>query len=59
MIRRRPASVTGHSHGPRSLLGTVEIAVPRARLDTPAGKTTERKSQALRAYQRRTLQRTR
>jgi putative transposase len=59
VIRRRPPSVTGHSHGPRSLLGTVEIAVPRARLDTPAGKTTEWKSQALRAYQRRTLQRTR
>jgi putative transposase len=28
--------------------------VPRARLDTPDGKTTEWKSQALRAYQRRT-----
>jgi putative transposase len=38
--------VTGHRHGhrPRSLLGTfgkVEIAVPRARLNTPDGKTTE------------------
>ncbi len=51
---------TGHRHGhrSRSLLGTfgrVEIAVPRARLNTPDGKTTEWKSQALRAYQRRTL----
>jgi transposase-like protein len=53
-------SVTGHRHGhrSRSLLGTfgqVEIAVPRARLDTPDGGTTEWKSGALRAYQRRTL----
>jgi transposase-like protein len=54
-----PAGVTGHRHGHRSrtLLGTfgqVKIAVPRARLDTADGKTTEWKSQALRAYQRRT-----
>src|SRR5271166_6599636 len=53
--------VTGHRHGhrSRSLLGTfgrVEIAVPRARLDTAKGKTTEWKSRALRAYQRRTKQ---
>jgi transposase-like protein len=37
----------------RSLTGTfgpVEIAVPRDRLNTPEGKTTEWKSQALRAY---------
>ena len=52
--------VTGHRHGhrSRSLIGTfgpVEIAVPRARLNTPDGKTTEWKSKALRAYQRRTL----
>ena len=52
--------VTGHRHGSRtrSLTGTfgpIEIEVPRARLNTPAGKTTEWKSQALRAYQRRTL----
>jgi putative transposase len=51
---------TGHRHGhrPRSLLGSfgqVTIQVPRARLNTPDGKTTEWKSQALRAYQRRTL----
>jgi putative transposase len=54
------AGVTGHRHGSRtrSLTGTfgpIEIAVPRARLTTSEGKTTEWKSQALRAYQRRTL----
>ena len=54
------AGVTGHRHGSRtrSLTGTfgpIEIAVPRARLTTPEGRTTEWKSQALRAYQRRTL----
>ena len=51
---------TGHRHGhrSRSLLGSfgrVEIEVPRARLNTPDGKTTEWKSKALRTYQRRTL----
>jgi putative transposase len=51
---------TGHRHGhrSRSLLGSfgqVEIEVPRARLNTPDGKTTEWKSKAVRAYQRRTL----
>jgi putative transposase len=54
------AGVTGHRHGSRrrSLTGTfgpIEIEVPRARLNTPEGKTTEWKSRALRAYQRRTL----
>ena len=54
------ACVTGHRHGSRtrSLTGTfgpIEIAVPRARLTTSEGKTTEWKSQALRAYQRRRL----
>ncbi|MEH2565637.1 transposase-like protein [Bradyrhizobium sp. AZCC 2289] len=54
------AGVTGHRHGSRtrSLTGTfgpIEIAVLRARLTTPEGRTTEWKSQALRAYQRRTL----
>jgi putative transposase len=54
------AGVTGHRHGSRtrSLTGTfgpIEIAVPRARLTTSEGKTTEWKSQTLRAYQRRTL----
>jgi len=48
------AAVSGHRHGrrTRSLTGTfgpIEIAVPRA------SKTTEWKSKALRAYQRRTL----
>ena len=57
---KESADVTGHRHGSRtrSLTGTfgpIEIAVPRARLDTTDGKTTEWKSQALRAYQRRTL----
>jgi putative transposase len=55
-----PAGISGHRHGHRSrtLLGTfgqVKIEMPRARLDTPDGRTTEWKSQALRAYQRRTL----
>jgi transposase-like protein len=54
------AEVTGHRHGSRtrSLTGTfgpIEIAVPRARLTKPEGGTAEWKSQALRAYQRRTL----
>jgi len=54
------ARISGHRHGSRtrSLTGTfgpIEIEVPRARMNTPAGKTTEWKSQALRAYQRRTL----
>lgn len=56
----RAGAITGHRHGHRSrkLLGSfgpITIAVPRARLNTPDGKTTEWKSQALRAYQRRTL----
>src|ERR1700737_2863736 len=55
------SGVTGHRHGhrSRSLLGTfgrVEITVPRARLDAAEGKTTEWRSAALRAYQRRTRQ---
>ena len=55
------SGISGHRHGhrSRSLMGTfgrVEIAVPRARLDTAEGKTTEWKSSALRAYQRRTKQ---
>jgi putative transposase len=53
-------AVGGHRHGhrSRSLTGTfgrTEIAVPRARLGGPNGKTTEWKSKALHAYQRRTL----
>lgn len=58
--REGTAGITGHRHGsrPRSLTGSfgpIEIAVPRARLNTADGKTTEWKSQSLRAYQRRTL----
>src|SRR6201997_2190629 len=54
-----PGGIAGYRHGhrSRSLTGTfgrVEIAVPRARLNTAEGKTTEWKSSALRAYQRRT-----
>jgi putative transposase len=53
-------AVTGHRHGhrSRSLLGTfgpVEIAMPRARLNAPGCGTTEWKSKALKAYQRRTV----
>src|SRR5215471_15982754 len=53
----RPAGLRGHRHGhrSRSLMGTfgpVEIGVPRARLDTPDGKTTEWKSRVLPAYPR-------
>jgi len=59
-IDEERAAVTGHRHGSRtrSLTGTfgpIEIAVPRARLNTAEGGTTEWKSQSLRAYQRRTL----
>jgi putative transposase len=54
-----PSGISGYRHGrrSRSLMGTfgqVEITVPRARLDSADGKTTEWKSSALRAYQRRT-----
>jgi len=50
---------TGHRHGSRkrSLTGTfgkVRIDVPRARLSQADGTTTEWRSKALRAYQRRT-----
>ena len=53
------AAIAGHRHGRRirSLTGTfgrTEIAVPRARILGEDGKTTEWKSKALRAYQRRT-----
>ena len=56
-----PSGISGYRHGhrSRSLIGTfgrVEITVPRARLDSANGKTTEWKSSALRAYQRRTKQ---
>jgi CoA-transferase family III len=53
----KTAGVAGHRHGhrSRSLLGTfgkMEVAVPRARLTTDDGKTTEWKSCMLRSYQR-------
>src|SRR5437660_6536686 len=56
-----PSAISGYRHGhrSRSLIGTfgrVEITMPRARLDAAEGKTTEWKSSALRAYQRRTKQ---
>src|SRR3979411_373267 len=58
--REGRAVVAAHRRGsrPRSLTGTfgpIEIAVPRARLTTSEGGTTEWKSQELRAYQRATL----
>jgi putative transposase len=51
--------VAGHRHGSRmrTLTGTfgkTEISVPRARIKTGDGATSEWKSKALRAYQRRT-----
>jgi putative transposase len=53
------AGAIGHRHGSRTrtLIGTfgkTAIAVPRARLATTDGKTTEWRSQVLRRYQRRT-----
>src|SRR5215470_11385938 len=53
------AGLSGHRHGhrSRSLMGTfgrVEIRVPRARLMSADGKTSEWKSKTLPAYQRRT-----
>ena len=56
----KAVGVRGHRHGHRSrtLLGTfgrMEIAMPRARLDTADGRTTEWKSRTLGTYQRRTL----
>jgi putative transposase len=53
------AGVAGHRHGSRTrtltgTFGRTELAVPRARLQRPDGKTAEWKSTCLRAYQRRT-----
>jgi len=58
-VANRPADVFGHRHGSRtrSLIGSfgkTEICVPRARLQTSDGRTTEWHSKALRTYQRRT-----
>jgi putative transposase len=52
--------LVGHRHGSRTrtltgTFGTRQITVPRARIAGPDGTTTEWKSKALRAYQRRTL----
>jgi putative transposase len=57
---RRPTGIAGHRHGSRTRsltgsFGRTEITVPRARLQTGDGKTTEWHSQVLRTYQRRTL----
>ena len=54
-----PPPSAGHRHGhrERTLMGTfgaVELAVPRARLATEAGPTTEWKNKTIPAYQRRT-----
>jgi transposase-like protein len=54
------AGVMGHRHGHRTrrltgTFGATEIVVPRARLVDADGTTSEWKSAALRAYQRRTL----
>jgi transposase-like protein len=51
----------GHRHGHRErqvmgTFGSVTIRVPRARLETPEGKTVEWKNATIPAYQRRTKQ---
>src|SRR3954454_8978285 len=53
------SAVSGHRHGhrERSLIGTfgaVTVCVPRARLATPEGGTTEWRNASIPAYQRRT-----
>ena len=55
-----PVGIVGHRHGSRTRsltgsFGKTEITVPRARLQTSEGGTTEWHSKALRTYQRRTL----
>jgi putative transposase len=57
---RASLGLVGHRHGSRrrtltGTFGTQQITVPRARIERPDGTTTEWKSKALRAYQRRTL----
>lgn len=57
---RCPTSIAGHRHGSRTRsltgsFGRTEITVPRARLQTRDGRTSEWRSQVLRTYQRRTL----
>ena len=56
---RGEAGIVGHRHGSRTrrltgTFGSTEISVPRARIDVGDGTTSEWKSKALRAYQRRT-----
>src|SRR6516164_11095260 len=56
--RQRTLLVTGTAIARARWLGTfgqLKFEVPRARLDTSEGKTTEWKSHTLGAYQRRTL----
>src|SRR5256885_3497176 len=57
----QPVAEAGHRHGhrERQLMGTfgpVTVRVPRARLETPDGKTAEWKNATIPAYQRRTKQ---
>jgi putative transposase len=59
-MKENSSALVGHRHGSRTrsltgTFGTTEIAVPRARIEGENGTTTEWKSKALRAYQRRTL----
>jgi hypothetical protein len=59
-MKESPSALVGHRHGSRTrpltgTFGTTEITVPRARIAGENGTTTEWKSKALRAYQRRTL----
>jgi len=56
---RQPTGLAGHRHGHRErrllgTFGTIDVRVPRARLATRDGKTSEWKSATLPAYQRRT-----
>jgi len=55
-----PVNLIGHRHGSRTRsltgsFGKTELTVPRARLQTRDGNSTEWHSQVLRSYQRRTL----
>jgi transposase-like protein len=59
-MKESTSALVGHRHGSRTrslteTFGTTEITVPRARIESENGTTTEWKSKALRAYQRRTL----
>ena len=59
-IEGADGGAAGHRHGSRTrtltgTFGKTGITVPRARIEASDGKTTEWRSSALRAYQRRTL----